>query len=144
MKTFIRSFILRGLTACGFGPLVLAVVYLVLHAKAGVEVLAVSEVCTGILSLTALAFIAGGMNAVYQIDRLPLAVAVLIHGAVLYASYLGTYLVNGWLKHGAAPILVFSVIFAVGYLAVWAVICTLTKRHTRKINQMLQQKQERP
>ena len=142
MKKLIRDFILRGLVACGLGPLVLAVVYLILQQQAGVELLTVSQVCVGIVSMSALAFVAGGMNVVYQVERLPLMVAILIHGGVLYISYLITYLVNDWLESGTAPILVFSVIFVLGYLLIWAVICAITRRNTANLNKLLQEKQK--
>ena len=141
MKQFSLEFLRRGLVACGFGPVVLAILYLILQESAGLETLTVKEVCTGIISLTALAFIAGGMNAIYQMERLPLMAAILIHGCVLYLGYLVTYLVNDWLELGTTPILVFSGIFVVGYLAIWAVIYCLIKRKTARLNEMLKQKQ---
>ena len=144
MKQLIREFIRRGISACWLGPLVLAAIYLLLWQKGAVESLAVPQVCRGILSLSALAFIAGGMNAIYRIERLPLMVAVFIHGAVLYVSYLATYLLNGWLERGMAPILVFSGIFIVGYLVIWAVIYAILKRNTNKINEKLKSNQQKP
>ena len=122
MKKFILEVLRRGLAACGFGPIVLAVLYLILKRSTGLENLTVDEVCVGIVSLSALAFVAGGMNALYQIERLPLMLAILIHGGVLYIGYLGTYLVNGWLEWGMTPVLVFTGIFALGYLMIWMVI----------------------
>lgn len=142
MKKTILEFIRRGLTACGFGPIVLAVVYFVLRQCAVVETLTVEEVCIGIFSLSALAFIAGGMNVVYQIERLPLMVAILIHGAVLYVCYLGTYLLNGWLDLGKTPILVFSGIFLVGYLVIWLIIYSVIRRNTKKLNDILEQSRQ--
>mgnify|MGYP003499042002 FL=1 len=141
MKQFSLEFLRRGLVACGFGPMVLAILYLILQESAGLETLTVKEVCTGILSLTALAFIAGGMNAIYQMERLPLMAAILIHGCVLYLGYLVTYLVNDWLELGTTPISVFSGIFVVGYLAIWAIIYCIIKRRTARLNEMLKQKQ---
>ena len=70
-------------------------------------------------------------------------VAILIHGCVLYITYLGTYLLNGWLEWGVTPILAFSAIFLLGYLAVWAVIYSITKRNTEKLNEILKQKHQR-
>ena len=96
----------------------------------------------GIFTLTALAFIAGGMNVLYQIERLPLMAAVTIHGCVLYVSYMATYLLNGWLEWGTMPVLVFSGIFVVGYLAIWAVIYAVIKRNTERLNAVLKQKQQ--
>ena len=141
MKQFSLEFLRRGLVACGFGPVVLAILYLILQESAGLETLTVNEVCTGIISLTALAFIAGGLNALYQLERLPLMAAILIHGCVLYLGYLVTYLVNDWLELGTTPILVFSGIFVVGYLAIWAIIYCIIKRRTARLNEMLKQKQ---
>ena len=142
MKKHIWDFLRRGLAACGFGPMVLAVLYLILQHQAELETLTVNQVCIGIFSLTALAFIAGGMNAVYQIERLPLMVAILIHGGVLYISYLGTYLLNGWLDWGVTPILIFTGIFVLGYLAIWAVIYSIIKKNTVKLNEQLRKRQK--
>ena len=142
MKRFITEFFRRGLIACGFGPIVLAFLYLILHYKGLIDTLTVNQVCTGIFSITVLAFTAGGMNAVYHIERLPLMSAILIHGIILYFSYLGTYLINDWIEWGTTPILVFSGIFVVGYLAVWAIIYCVTKRNTKKLNEMLKEKQQ--
>ena len=122
MKTFVLEFLRRGLIALGIGPIVLAIVYLILKQSAAVDTLTVDQVCIGIFSLSALAFIAGGMNVVYQIEQLPLMIAILIHGCVLYICYLATYLLNDWLKWGLTPILVFTGIFIVGYLVIWAII----------------------
>ena len=142
MKKLVLEFFRRGLIACGFGPVVLAIVYLVLQNLALIDTLTVDQVCIGIFSLTALAFIAGGMNAIYQIERLPLMLAILIHGVVLYISYLATYLLNDWLEWGATPILVFSAIFVVGYFVIWAIIYCIIKRKTAKLNEILTKKQQ--
>lgn len=142
MKSFARDFIRRGFIACGLGPVVLAVFYLLLQYKGAVEVLSVNQVCIGIFSLSALAFIAGGMNAVYKIEKLPLMAAILIHGSVLYVCYLVTYLLNDWLESGILPILVFSAIFISGFLVIWLIIYSVVKRKTEKLNKMLEQKQQ--
>ena len=142
MKKHILEFLRRGVVACGFGPMVLAVFYLIMQRQGIMENLTVNEVCLGIFSLSVLAFIAGGMNFVYQIERLPLMVAILIHGGVLYISYLVTYLLNDWLESGVVPILVFSGIFLLGYLAIWAVIYSVIKKRTDKLNEILRKKQQ--
>ena len=144
MKKIVLEFFRRGLTACGFGPMVLAVLYLILHQQGLVQTLTVHEVCLGIFSISALALIAGGMNVLYRIEQLPLMAAILIHGSVLYGSYLGTYLLNGWLEWGTTPILVFSVIFVLCYLAIWAVIYSVTKQRTTQLNKKLREKQHLP
>ena len=141
MKKIMIDFLHRGLVGCGFGPIVLAILYLILQKQGVLETLTVNQVCLGIFSLTSLAFIAGGTNVLYQIEQLPLMIAIFIHGSVFYISYLIVYLLNGWLQLGKLPILAFTGIFVLGYLLIWAIIYIITKRKTAKINQLLEEKQ---
>ena len=133
---------LRGLVACGFGPAVLAIVYLAIEGSGVALELGAVEVALGIFSLSALAFISGGMTAIYQVEKLPLLLAILLHGGALYLAYLVTYLVNSWLEDGLIPILVFSGIFVVGYVIIWAIIYLINRRRIAKINTTLKLKQE--
>ena len=142
MKKTILEFIRRGMIAMGIGPIVLAIIYLILQHNGILQTLDVGEVCVGIFSLSALAFVAGGLNALYQIERLPLMVAILIHGAVLYGTYLCVYLLNGWLEWGMLPVLVFSAIFVVGYVVIWAIIYCIIKKRTTALNRQLRQRQQ--
>ena len=144
MKKFVSVFMLRGLIAMGFGPIILAIVYLILKQVAVVDTLTVTQVGIGIFSLSALAFIAGGMNAIYQVERLPLMMAILIHGSVLYVGYLGSYLLNDWLGFGIIPIIVFTAIFVVGYILIWVIIYSIMRRKTAKLNEILKKKQQNP
>ena len=142
MKKIILEFLRRGFAACGMGPIILAVLYMILQCNEAFEMLTVSEVCVCIFSLSALASVAGGMNVIYQVERLPLMVAILIHGGVLYVSYLATYLVNGWLEQGITPILVFTGIFVLGYLVIWGIIYSVIRKKTDKLNEGLKKKQQ--
>ena len=142
MKKFVLEFLHRGLISAGIGPIVLAFVYLILQQAAGVEMLSVKQVCVGVFSITVLAFVAGGMNAIYQIERLSLMAAIFIHGGVLYIGYLGMYLVNDWLDWGLTPIIVFSAIFAVGYIVIWVIIYSVIRRKTAQLNENLIKRQE--
>ena len=82
MKKFMLEFIRRGFIPCGFGPLVLAVVYLILQKESNLQMLPVTDVC----------------------------------------------------------LVVFTVIFVLGYLLIWAIIYAITKRNTTKLNQMLKER----
>jgi len=59
----------------------------------------------------------------------------------LYIGYLGTYLLNDWLEWGLAPISVFTGIFVLGYLIIWVIIYSVTKRKTENLNRILREKQ---
>lgn len=140
MTKHIRTFLWRGLMAASGGPVVLAIIYGILGATGTIETLSPGTACKGILTITVLAFLAGGIGVVYQIERLPLCWAVLLHGLVLYAAYILTYLVNGWLKSQWMAVAVFTAIFVAGYAAIWGIIYLTVRRSTAKLNARLQEK----
>ena len=137
MKKYLVDFLRRGLCACGFGPLMLAVVYLCLHAGGVALTISTAVAAKNILTILLMAFIAGGITVVYQIEELPLFPALLLHGIVLYLDYLMIYLCNGWLAQGPTPLLIFSIIFVAGYGLVWLIIYLATKAKTKKLNQSI-------
>ena len=128
-----KEFIKRGLVAAWGGPVVLAIIFLCI----GTGDITLLQAARGILSITALAFIAGGITMIYTIDRLPLFPALLIHGGVLYVAYLTVYLLNGWLAKGYLPILIYTICFVVGYALIWLIIFTITRHKTKALNQAL-------
>lgn len=137
MKKFLKEFLFRGLICASGGPLVLAVIYGIFEVTGAVSQLTPGEVCMGILSLTLLAFIVAGMTAIYQVERLPLAIAILLHGGILYIAYIVIYLINGWLQRHLVPILVFTCIFISGYALIWYIIYFITKAQAKKLNRNL-------
>ncbi|MBQ8783711.1 MAG: DUF3021 domain-containing protein [Clostridia bacterium] len=137
MKMFAKEFFKRGLVAAAGGPVVLAIVYAILGARGVISTLSVQAVCTGILTVTLLAFIAAGSGAVYKVERLSVFAAALIQGALLYCDYLLIYLLNGWLKSQAVPVAIFSGCFVAGYLIIWLIVYNVTKKSTDKLNSQL-------
>lgn len=137
MKPFFKEFLLRGLLCASGGPIVLAIIYGILGATGTVEAFSPREVCTGIVSITLLAFIAAGMTAIYQMEQLPLPMMILLHGGALYIVYILTYLMNNWLQHSLTPILIFTGIFLAGYALIWLVIYSIEKARTNKLNKLL-------
>ena len=137
MKKFFYDFFLRGLVAAAFGPPVLAIIYWILGYTGAVDSFSPNEVVLGILTIELLALVVGGMTTIYQQEQLPLATAILIHGGVLYVTYIVIYLINGWLQRQLKPLLVFSGIFIAGYALIWLFIYWFNKRKTMKINQSL-------
>ena len=137
MKAFFKEFLFRGLICAAGGPLVLAVIYGVLGATGAAETIPAGQVCIGIVTITLLAFIVAGMTAIYQLEQLPLATKILLHGGALYIAYILTYLMNGWLQNSPIPILVFSGIFLVGYALIWLIIYCIEKNKAAKLNKLL-------
>lgn len=137
MKAFWKEFLLRGLICAAGGPIVLAIIYGILGATGAVLTLSPQEVCTGILTISLLAFIAAGMTAIYQMEQLPLPIMILLHGGALYIAYMLTYLLNGWLQKSLVPILIFTGIFIAGYTLIWLVIYLIEKTKAEKLNKLL-------
>ena len=137
MKKYILTFVRNGLCACGFGPLVLAVIYFVLGKTNEVEVVNTSKIAVEMMAVTLLAFIAGGINVVFKIEKLPLVLAILIHVIVLYIDYFVIYLMNGWIENDLKPFLLFTVYFILGYILIWFIIYIVTKKNTDKLNEKL-------
>ena len=137
MRRFLLEFLKRGLMAAAGGPMVLAIVYGILGATGVATNLSPKEVCLGILTVTLMAFIAAGITAIYQTDRLPLISSIVIHGGVLYLDYLVMYLLNSWIQRSFTAICVFSGIFIAGFALIWVIIYFVTKHKTERINQNL-------
>ena len=132
MKKYILEFFKRGFIAAGGGPVVLAIIYGVLGKTGAVISLTPNEVCLGILSITLMAFIIGGIGMIYTVESLPLPMAILIHAGVLYLDYLLIYLLNDWLPKYAIG--GFTAVFALGYALVWLVIYLCIRAKTKKLN----------
>lgn len=143
MKQYVKSFITNGLFVCGLGPVVWAIVYAILAYNGVIDMISVDKVVFEIVSVTVLAFIAGGVVVIYKVERLPLVVATLIHALVLYIDYIVIYLMNGWLGKDLTPLLVFTSCFAVGFTVIWLVVYFTTKKNADEINSLLVEMQSK-
>ncbi len=134
---YVKEFIRRGLLACWAGPVITMIVYMALEKAGVITTLTVSEVSTAVFSMTLMAFIAAGISFIYQVERLPIAIATIIHMAALYFDYLLLYRLNGWLPNRA--IATFTVIFAAIFIAIWLIVYFCAVRPSvRKLNEKLE------
>lgn len=138
MKAFFKEFLKRGFISAWGGPFVLAIIYFIVGKAENIQNIPINEVSLGIISITIMAFMAGGITAIYQNDVLPLVSSIMIHAAVLYLDYLIMYLLNDWLPRG--KIGVFTAIFAVGFALVWLFVYIFTRRKTDSINKLRKEK----
>lgn len=137
MKQYVKEFLKRGLLCAAGGPIVMAVIYGILGITGTVDTLSPTVVCTDLLSVTLMAFIAAGITMVYQIEQLPLLSAILIHGGVLYLDYLLLYFVNSWIPQDWASIGFFTLIFFASYALTWLCIYASIRIKTNQINKKL-------
>lgn len=137
MKKYAKEFCLRGLLSMGFGPVILAIIYGILGATGAATAFSPAEVTKGILSITLMAFIAAGITSIYQVERLPLPMAIATHAAVLYLDYLVLYLFNDWIPRNTVAIGTFTAIFTAGFALIWVMIYFVNKRNTQLLNEKL-------
>lgn len=137
MKKYLLEFGHRGLLAAAGGPVILAIIYGILGATGTVTAFSPSEVCMGVLSITLMAFIAAGITMIYQVEQLPLILAILIHAGVLYLDYLIMYLLNSWIPRNGSAIGIFTAIFFAGFALVWLIIYLCIRRNTQKLNEKM-------
>ncbi|MBQ2899866.1 MAG: DUF3021 domain-containing protein [Oscillospiraceae bacterium] len=140
MKSFFKDFLKRGFVSAWGGPVILAVIYYIVGRIENIETLSVGEVSVGILSITVMAFIAGGITAIYQSEKIPVVSSALIHAAVLYLDYLIMYLMNDWIPKNAEALGIFTVIFAAGFAFIWLIIYLCSRRKTDNLNRLRKEK----
>ena len=134
MKRFVKEFIKRGLLCAAGGPIIMAAIYLILGYSGVVDTVSVTKIGVEILTATLMAFIAAGITAIYQIERISAFTAALIHGIALYLDYIIFYLINGWLKSNIEAIGIFTAAFVGGYTIIWLFIFLVTKKEVKKLN----------
>ena len=137
MKEYIKKAVLHGLIGMSFGPLIMAVIYTVLHTTGVVDTLSVPIVVKAIFSVTLMAFIAAGLPVLYQIEQLPLISAILLHALGLYLDYLILYLINDWIVKDFTAIAIFTAIFFAGFGLIWIMIYLTNVSKAKKLNQKL-------
>ncbi len=137
-KTPVKDFFLRGFLFGGFGPVILGIVYLVLHFTLEDLTLTGNEVFLGILSTYLLAFVHAGASVFYQIESWSLGKSTLCHLSLLYVAYILCYVVNTWLPFDPLSLGIFTGIFVGGYGVIWLIIYSSIKATARKLNRALQ------
>ncbi|MFR4953624.1 MAG: DUF3021 domain-containing protein, partial [Lactobacillus paragasseri] len=101
------------------------------------QTISVQDVNKNMISSLLLAFIAGGINAIFKVERIPLGLATTIDAIVIYLDYLLFYILNDWIKLQIIPFLVFTVLYIIGYLIIWLCIYHQVKNQVQKLNQKL-------
>ena len=118
MNRYVKEFLHRGLVFGGFGPVILGIIYAFLEGDEGFS-LNGPQVLIAIVSIYLLAFVHAGASVFNQIESFSVPKALLCHFSVLYAAYVGCYLINDWIPFDSAALLIFTAVFVVAYFVVW-------------------------
>ncbi|MBD5429984.1 DUF3021 domain-containing protein [Lactobacillus sp.] len=137
MRAFVKNFLMRGLLAMGFGPIVLVIVYAILNSQNIIETLSVGEVNLAIISTLLIAFIEGSTGAIFQIENLSLGKATLIQSLLIYFTLLILYGINSWINFEPVVLLIFTIVYWIGYGIIWLIIFSIIKNSVQKVNKKL-------
>ena len=135
MNKNVREFIKRGLMFCWGGPIVLAVVWLILNTNDVASQINLYKASISIISVTILAFIVAGMSTIYQIESLPITIAGIIQCFVIYFTYLVVYLLNGWINKSI--IIPFTIIFIITFVVIWLCVYLSIRKNVNRLNSKL-------
>ena len=137
MKKHITDFLKRGLIFGGFGPIVLATVYLIISVAKGGLALGAKEIFLGVISTYLLAFLHAGSSIFNQMESLSIAKRLLIQLGILYVAYTLCYLINSWLPFKWSVLLIYTAAFTVGYTVIWLSVLLSVKAASKRLNKML-------
>lgn len=138
MNDYVKIFFKRGALFSVLGPIIYAIIILILGSIGTINYEIWQKIVLGIFTSAILAFIAAGISVVYEIEKLPMLWATVIHSGVLYLDYIAIYLLNGWLASNWITVLIFTAAYVAGYLLVWLIIYFSIKTKIKSANKNLQ------
>lgn len=137
MNKYVKSYLLRGLIFAGFGPIILAIIYLILEWS-GVKVeLSVYQICSAIITTYVIAFVHAGSSIFPQIEKWSPFKSAFFQGISLYTVYTAGYLINNWIPLKPIVILIYSLTFVVAFIIIWIIIYLVSKKTAKKMNNKL-------
>ena len=137
MNKYVKAFFHRGMMFGGFGPIVVGIVYAILEKAVPAFSLSGGQVLIAVCSVYLLAFVQAGVSVFNQIEHWPIAKSLLCHFVLLYAAYVGCYLLNDWIPFKAEIVGIFTAIFVVCYFVIWLTVYLIVKGTEKRLNRNL-------
>ena len=133
----VREFFLRGLIFGGFGPIIVGIVYLILHFALEDFSLTGAQVFLVILSSYLLAFVHAGASVFNQIESWSIAKSLFCHFSMLYVAYVLCYVINSWIPFEPIVLGIFTAIFVIGYAVIWFAVYLSVNAAAKRLNKKL-------
>ena len=133
----VKEFLHRGLIFGGLGPIVMGIVYFILHRTQDNFTLGGDEAFLGIVSVYLLAFLHAGASVFNQLEHWPVAKSTLCHFGILYVAYALCYILNSWIPFEPVVLGIFTAVFVGMYLLVWLIVYISLKLYEKKLNRFL-------
>lgn len=137
MNKYVKEFLRRGLMFSGFGPIVFGIIVLCISYFDSVAVHSARNIFMGIVTTYTIAFVQAGVTVFNQIEHWSVPKSMLCHFGLLYVVYSLSYIANSWIPFKVEVLGVFTVIFAVGFFAIWGIVYLCVRNTSKKINEKL-------
>lgn len=137
MNKYLKEFLHRGLMFSGFGPLVFGIVILCISYFGDMPEQPALKIFMGIITTYILAFVQAGVTVFNQIEHWSICKSLLCHFGTLYITYSLCYIFNSWIPFKVEVLGVFTVIFTVGFFAIWGIVYLCVRNTGKKINEKL-------
>lgn len=137
MNRYLKDFLHRGLIFGGFGPIVVAIVFMCISLADRGFSLTASQILLATVSSYLLAFIQAGVTVFNQIEHWSTVKSLLCHFVTLYATYSVCYVVNSWIPFEPMVLVIFSVIFAVLFFVIWTIVYLSVRATSKRFNSQL-------
>ncbi len=137
MNKNLKEFFLRGMLFGGFGPIIAAIIYLILSYTENDFLLSGKEAFYGIISTYLLAFVHAGSSVFNQIERWSTVKAFFCQLSLLYIAYIVCYLVNSWIPFDYIVIAIFTAIFVGSFIVIWLTVYLCTRLASKQLNKKM-------
>ena len=137
MNRYLKDFLHRGLIFGGFGPIVVAIVFMCISLADRGFSLTASQILLATVSSYLLAFVQAGVTVFNQIEHWSTVKSLLCHFVTLYATYSVCYVVNSWIPFEPMVLVIFSVIFAVLFFLIWTIVYLSVRATSKRFNSQL-------
>ena len=139
MNKYVKEYLHRGLIFSGLGPIVLGIIYIILHASGVTIELGAWDVFKAILSTYVMAFVHAGSSVFPTIERWSKVKAMFFQGISIYTVYLVGYLINSWIPFSLLAIGLYTACFLLAFAAIWLVVYLTAKKAANKMNEKLKE-----
>ena len=137
MNRYLKDFLHRGLIFGGFGPIVVAIVFMCISLADRGFSLTANQILLATVSSYLLAFVQAGVTVFNQIEHWSTVKSLLCHFVTLYATYSVCYVVNSWIPFEPMVLVIFSVIFAVLFFVIWTIVYLSVRVTSKRFNSQL-------
>ncbi len=137
MNQYVKSFFHRGLVFGGFGPIVVAIVFMCISFGNDDFRLNALQILLATVSSYLLAFVQAGVTVFNQIEHWSTVKSLLCHFSTLYAAYSVCYVVNSWIPFEPMVLVIFTAVFVLLFLAIWGIVYFSVRSTSKKFNSQL-------